>query len=118
MSGERRLFVFRLDHNKRDWSFEQSAIFPHLVARIACTTFEQSGVVLLRLIRISLFEEGLERKLRYQNLGLVNTKYNPPAIKIVTGSVMSHAITMREIIPYLSPAPDVTIVPAMPDVTM
>jgi len=28
------------------------------------------------------------------------------------------AITMREIIPYRSPAPDVTMVPAIPDATM
>jgi hypothetical protein len=33
------------------------------------------------------------------NLGSASTKYNPPAINIVTGRVKTHAMTMREIMP-------------------
>jgi hypothetical protein len=37
---------------------------------------------------------------------------------IVMGKVSTHAIKMRDTIPYWSPAPEVTIVPAIPNVTM
>ena len=37
---------------------------------------------------------------------------------MVTGKVISQAIAIREIMPYLSPAPEATMVPAMPEVTM
>ena len=33
------------------------------------------------------------------SLGSASTKYNPPAIKIVTGRVKTQAMTMREIMP-------------------
>lgn len=44
--------------------------------------------------------------------------YRVLEIAIVTGSVNTRAITIRDITLYCSPAPEVTIVPAIPEVTI